>query len=358
MKIDNPKDLWNLFTSKHEYNYTYIDAFNRVPSWSKKENPMFDLRLSDYLNQNSFKPTYPDGKKFALCISHDVDLLFLKDKKRILREVISDVSDKKIGKIVASVQRGISKKIHPYYDLSKIIDIEQKFNANSSFFFLSLLKEDKDYNYELNQIGDVFDKLIKSKKEIGLHGGHDAFDNIHQLKKEKDNLESFLGAKIKGYRGHYLKFKTPDTWLNLNELGFEYDTTFGFAESIGFRNGTCYPFQPYDLSNDRFLDLIEIPLMIMDTSIYNYMKINPVHIYNLLTEFIDRVAAYNGVVTLLWHNTDAYDPSYEMFQKILAYAYSKNAWMPSGEELTEYWKKEKLHEKQNEILLHLKEKSC
>ena len=51
-----------------------------------------------------------------------------------------------------------------------------------------------------------------------------------------------------GYRNHYLRFKLPETWKYLADAGFEYDTTLGYSNALGYRNGMCHPFRPYDRS--------------------------------------------------------------------------------------------------------------
>lgn len=57
------------------------------------------------------------------------------------------------------------------------------------------------------------------------------------LKKKKRRLEEVLGKKVVGYRNHYLRFRVPDTWELLSKAGFKYDTTFGYSDCAGFRNG-------------------------------------------------------------------------------------------------------------------------
>jgi len=85
-------------------------------------------------------------------------------------------------------------------------------------------------------------------------------------------LEKVLGKKIVGYRNHYLKFKVPETWGLPKEAGFKYDTTLGYADCVGFRNGMCHPFKPFDLNINSYINILEIPLIIMDRTLFDYMK--------------------------------------------------------------------------------------
>jgi peptidoglycan/xylan/chitin deacetylase (PgdA/CDA1 family) len=120
---------------------------------------------------------------------------------------------------------------------------------------------------------------------------------------EKKILEDIIGKKIVGYRNQYLKFKIPDTWEMLSEAGFKYDTTFGYADCAGFRNGMCHPFKPFNLNTGKEIDILEIPLVIMDcTLLRDYMRLDFERAWKLTKLLINRVEQYNGVITILWHN--------------------------------------------------------
>ena len=40
----------------------------------------------------------------------------------------------------------------------------------------------------------------------------------------------------------------------------------GYSKAAGFRCGTCLPFHPYDIENDREMSILEWPLMFMDAT--------------------------------------------------------------------------------------------
>ena len=49
--------------------------------------------------------------------------------------------------------------------------------------------------------------------------------------------------------------------------GFAYDSSLGFGGAPGFRAGIAHPFRPWDFEHDRPLDLVEIPLAVMDVTL-------------------------------------------------------------------------------------------
>ena len=78
-----------------------------------------------------------------------------------------------------------------------------------------------------------------------------------------------------GNRFHYLMFDPEKTVQILEDCGIKYDTSLMFAEHVGFRRGCCSPFYLYDFEKNRTSPVIEIPLIIMDTTFRNkhYMGI-------------------------------------------------------------------------------------
>ena len=161
--------------------------------------------------------------------------------------------------------------------------------------------------------------------------------------KEKKLLENVLGKKIAGYRNHYLRFSIPKTWNLLDMAGFRYDSTLGYPDRIGFRNGMCHPFRPYDLNAKKELGIFEIPLTLMDGTLFGSFP-NCRDAWEAAKKIIDVTAELNGIVTLNWHSNTFNCPFKghweKMYAKILEYCYRKNAWMTTGENIINWWEKQ------------------
>jgi peptidoglycan/xylan/chitin deacetylase (PgdA/CDA1 family) len=226
-----------------------------------------------------------------------------------------------------------NKKWNPWWNFKDIMALEEKYNAKSSFYFLALNKEDLDFNFKIEDLEYEITDIADNGWEVGLHGGHEAYNNLDEINKEKKNLEKVLGKEVLGYRNHYLRFKVPDTWEFLIKSGFKYDTTFGYADCVGFRNGMCHPFKPFNINTNREIDILEIPLTIMDSTLFNYMKLDIKGAWDIIKLLIDTVEKYNGVITILWHNTYMIDEYLKLYEKILNYCYDKGAWMTSGDKI-------------------------
>src|SRR5690606_23726327 len=175
------------------------------------------------------------------------------------------------------------------------------------------------FRYDIEDIISHLKEISDRGWEVGLHGGYYSYNSLEALKKEKKRLENVLGKAVQGFRNHYLRFKTPDTWKILADAGFSYDTTFGYHDCAGFRNGMCHPFKPYNLNTGKEIDILEIPLTIMDTTLFSLMHLDFNQAWKLTEKLIDTVEHYKGVLTILWHNTYMQGDYLEFYRKILRY---------------------------------------
>lgn len=303
-------------------------------------------KLSEYIHQNGFNPTYKDGKRFAVCLSHDIDFLFEpKNKNSFLISTIETIKRRKWKEVSYNFNNLIGKMQHPSWVLDKLIELEIKSNLKSSYYFLSLQQGEEDYNYSIDSVKKYFPILESYGCEIGLHGGHAAYNNVNKIQSERRLLESVYGKSVIGYRNHYLRFKTPDTWHHLKQLGFEYDTTFGYPDQIGFRNGMCYPFRPYDAQKEQYIDILELPLLVMDVTFFKYMGLDVDNSFRLFMKVFNDVKRLNGVLTIVWHNNCYAGDHRLLYDKIFAVIQqADDAWIATSKELSDWWKKNNLHQ--------------
>ncbi len=174
----------------------------------------------------------------------------------------------------------------------------------SRFYFMSgkaSLKQ-QGYNPDNSLVQEAFRFLQQYGHEIGFHPGYSTFGNPSILAQEKNRLERALDGKVLGGRQHFLRFRVPHTWRHWEQAGMEYDSTLGYADHEGFRCGTCHPYQPFDIEEDRTISLREIPLIVMDTTLIEYRKMTIEGGRKAILELARKCMEVEGVFTLLWHN--------------------------------------------------------
>lgn len=343
IKLERDSELWDIFTLKEEYSAKELDKHNRFSYAHSKFKTAFDPVVSKYFIENGLEVQYPENKKFAVCLTHDIDDIY-PPTQHILSSLLycsKNLNYKDLKPQILWKIKG--KKYSPYLNFNEIMDIEKKYDAKSSFYFIATDKDPIRFRYDIEEITEELGNIIDNGYEVGLHGGYYSYDNLESIQAEKSRLESALGKPVIGYRNHYLRFKAPDTWELLAKAGFKYDSTLGYDDMIGFRNGMCHPFKPFNLNTNKYIDLLEIPLIIMDGSLFLNIK-SLEEVFINCKKIIDTVEKYKGVVTLLWHNTPFSWPARKyrqlLYEKILKYCYEKNAWITSGEEIYNWWTNE------------------
>jgi len=334
------EELWELYTRKEEYFPQQLDKHGRFPYALSIFQNILEPMVSKYLRDNRFDIEYPGNKQFAVCLTHDVDEIY----PPLNHTVLSSLKCLK-GLNFRGFKRQVSWKVHgkeksPYRNFKAIMDLEEEYGARSSFYFLATNADITRFRYNIEDLENELGQIKDRGWEVGLHGGYYAFNNLEEILREKNRLEQELDKKVIGYRNHYLRFQVPDTWEKLAKAGFGYDTTLGYSEMVGFRNGMCHPFMPYNLRADREINILEIPMAIMDDTLFESVQ-SYERALMLTKRLIDTVALYNGVICLNWHSESFNCPFKNMreimYNEILEYCACKSAWMTSGEKIWRWW---------------------
>lgn len=159
--------------------------------------------------------------------------------------------------------------------------------------------------------------LRDSGVELGIHPSYRSFDSQTAFQNEVSALKDILQQDTVGGRQDFLRW-TPETWGVWEAEGIAYDASVGFADHIGFRAGTCHPYRPWLLDQGREANLLEIPLIAMDSTLLSYMCVSEEEALEKTRHCIDRCRVVGGVFTLLWHNTRIMNPRHKaLYQALL-----------------------------------------
>lgn len=270
---------------------------------------------------------WPDGKRFALCLTHDIDRV----KKEWWHCLYYFLKTKRIYHLRSL----FPQKEDPYWNIERIIGIEEKYGVRSTFFILNECKTVEIFNPSTYPLAfgnyDIFDpeivviikKLYEGGWEIGVHGSYDSYISKKMLLKEKEDLERVLGWPVYGIRQHYLNLKVPETWQYQRNVGFKYDASFGHSDKVGFRDERELPFTPFD-------DFLIIPLAIMDGPLFASSKTVD-DAWRKCRELIDYCEKKGALLTILWHNNRFNEMEYpgqaDVYERIIAECKKRNAFI-------------------------------
>lgn len=335
-KVIKMLELFKSFMHINDINSQFLDLHKRN-SFALSNIGLTRATISQRIYKESgFKFKLSANHNFTVCVSHDIDTLFL-SKRHCFKQLSFDVFNLRIPKIAQNVKTIVNKRNSIFNNIEQLTSILDRYNISSTFFFMALEKYERDFNYEIDEVKDVLLTLVEKGHAIGLHGGHEAYFNKTKMLSEKNKLEDVLSKEVIGYRNHYLKCQIPDFYNNLEYCGFKYDSTIGYHDMVGFRNGVCFPFQPYNEVLNNEFQFYEIPLALMDVTLYKYLNLDFKTSLEIAKYVVDGVASIGGVFTLLWHNTEIFGERLELFLEILNYCQEKHAIFINMEQLIKMW---------------------
>jgi hypothetical protein len=210
----------------------------------------------------------------------------------------------------------------PFRDLEGIVRRERELGFNSTFYFLfdhqHVLDGPEVAAYE-RYLPAAVSEVLEAGGEVGVHGSTVAASSLEQLEKERARCRAMTGLGEIGVRFHNLRL-LPGTFGLVEQAGFAYDTTLGFAEHPGWRHGFTYPYRPYDLTGDRVHDFIEIPLIILDATFSEerYLNLPASLAREKIFGVLETLKKWRGAGAICWHNS-TFDPN-------LSLGYSQLYW--------------------------------
>ncbi|MBZ9687626.1 polysaccharide deacetylase family protein [Clostridium estertheticum] len=334
--------VFDEYDNKGRFNIanSILHKFNLLSRPVVNENICFFINvLKEKFNLSLQRKDLWEGREYAVMLSHDVDIitkhLSFKREIRLLLSMI--LIDKKPRQVFKRISDFINIKIlkvqkDPLDTFDDILDLESEKNFKSSFYFMA---DEKTYDLKSNRVKEIFKNILDSGCEIGFHPGHNTSNDKRNFKNQLATLKGNIAeTDVFGVRQHYLSFHGSKTWVIQDGSGLKYDSTVCFPELAGFKVGYCLPYKTYDLTQNSSLDLIEIPLILMDGSLFDYMNLNYEQSEEYIKKLILQVQKYSGVFVILWHNsaiTKEYNQySKQVFSWLYTFVEKQNCIVQSG----------------------------
>jgi hypothetical protein len=267
----------------------------------------------------------PAETPFRVRLSHDIDEVRpfpdLRSAAGMALRSLRDGDATRAGRALAQTARqlAVPRSTDHARGIERIASLSRRHGMESAFYVMAAERGPHDSGYDpaSGWVRDRLNELRGEGFELGFHPGYRTFGNFSRLSEEKGRVERVLGGGAFGGRQHFLRFRVPDTWRDWERLGLAYDSTLAFADHEGFRCGTCHPYRPFDLEQNREMRLSEIPLIVMDGTLRQYRGFTPEQGEERVRELATRCREVGGIFTLLWHNSsfhgawDGWEPAYE-----------------------------------------------
>ncbi len=309
--IDCGIDIWAsaffMLTRWEEYVCPARDEHGRFPataSTTLKHNFLHRPIVNEYaemlrnmLARLGFEtPTQSTNPQ--LIPTHDIDILQANCR---LKSFAGDLLKRHDLKMALS-RFGEPRDVYDTFDF--LMDKSEEARTKSIFFFMaSDHREGHSDNYlNTKKFSQTIEKIKKRGHDIGFHAGHGTADNPQRYAEELQLLKKHTGI-VKYSRQHFLKFDMPRTFNILEDNGITYDFSLGYSDCEGYRCGTGNSYQVFDFLNRKTLNVREVPLIIMDTTLRFAKNLSPNEAEKLIDSYSEKARAFNTTNSLLFHNS-------------------------------------------------------
>lgn len=279
----------------------------------------------------AFLQPWPDGRRWAAALSHDLDVVDWWGAFTALRiaELARKSEWRQVARIVGAVPGGLTA--NPVVAAARrLLATERDAGVRSTWFVLcgepglaSARRGDLTYRPGGRRTRGLLSAITSGGHEIGLHGSFATMLSSRVFTEQRTQLESIAGASIRGARQHYLRMRPGDTQRAMKEAGFSYDATFGFPDCSGFRLGVADVVPWWDAAHGAVADFDVVPLVWMDRTLSKYQGIeDPRRWVEDALELASVCADVEGLWVGLWHPNLAaalgYPGAEEAFSELVA----------------------------------------
>ena len=198
-----------------------------------------------------------------------------------------------------------------YRNIPDYMEIEEKFDVRSTFFFRTFYENGDILDFE----NDI-EQLQKSNWDIVLHTYPSSIDDLDKIRLEKEKLESITGKQIVGNRVHYLNYNSG-LLEKLEKLGFSYDSSLRYSKDR---------IDEKEMGYSRIHGIVEFPVTLMDAYLFTHMKIKEEKIISEFQKTLDlgRSISENNVISVLWHDNVLKMKGGRMYKQILEFLTSQD----------------------------------
>ena len=243
-------------------------------------------------------------KGFQCVPSFDIDVAWAYKNRNLVRRVGAVL---KSGKLRERIRVKLGKEQDPYDTYAHINQISTKVQRIICFALLGdWSKYDKNIHWKNENLHSLL-RGLNSSGGMGIHPSYESYLKPGKIEKEISRLEQIVGHEIVKSRQHFLRLRLPESYEQLIELGIQREFTMGYADEIGFRAGTSFPFNFFNLRTNQATNLLVFPFAYMDSVLRDHKKLTPEQSIPVIEALVNEVKAVGGVLMFIWHNSSIND---------------------------------------------------
>ena len=249
------------------------------------------------------------GREWAFCPTIDVDYLRKWRPGIWWREAVEyGILGRGPGRKPARLAAGLQETLvgpDPYRSALERIRMEMEARGGRGTFFIkagATSPHDVPYRPEDWGLRRSLAAITAGGHGLGLHPSYHAFDHPDRMREECGRLARAARQAPDAVRMHYLRWDGAATLRAVGEAGLALDSTLGFPDAVGFRNGTCLPFEVWDHARGEASGIWEMPLALMESAVFNRQQLSVEEAVEQTSRLAARVRREGGVLVALWHN--------------------------------------------------------
>jgi hypothetical protein len=292
----------------------------------------------------SFQPEspWPSQAPFALGLSYDIDILKRKIPGSLAMLANAMFTRRSFGALSSSF-KGLADaaksqllgRVNPYCQFGRLF---RPGLSSTVFIYARQRRDRRDPTYSLKSVKAKLTHFLTSDIELALHNGIGTWNSPEILADARQSLSAQFNKEVSGIRPHFLNLKLPDFWKNI--LGFKYSSSVGSDSAPGFTFGLNFPFFGFALPDWRKIDILELPIALMDCALFTIENENTR--LQVINELVDRCCLNHGLLVIDWHNTSAYESDFpgwlEAHNYIINRARQKGAFIGSLGQISDIWR--------------------
>ena len=217
----------------------------------------------------SFSPSITDEPIFLP--TYDADILFQYKHQSIfhnLRSLFGHLLHGRFSALSHQIQVIGGSMPDPYYQWPSLWKLLKEAGKQGTYFFSANEKQqgnDQQLSIHLAAVQSIIQECSRQGK-VGWHPSLQSSVTFSEMKKERGLLQQVLLPSITDVRFHFLRFRLPESYRWIIDLGIDREHSMGYGAVNGFRASYADPFPWFDLQNNKVTSLLIHPFCYMDTA--------------------------------------------------------------------------------------------